>query len=765
MSSVLIFKRFGVILALVVAVLVSSGCRRSPEARSAIYIEAGKKLLQKKDPARAILEFLSAAKTTPNSAEAHYQLGLAYLAAGDLRNGVVSLSQAIKLDPKHSAARLRLAQLMTSTSDPAVLKDAQTRLQALLQDSPENADAFHALALTELKLGEPEDAVKHLERALAASPQDLVYAATLAQTKMAQRDYLGAERILKEACEKSPKAADAAVILGRFYAAQNRLADAERQFQRALTLTPDHAAALLNLATLQYQMGKKPDAEQNFKRLSALSDDLVNADYGIFLFQEGRREEAIKEFERLAKKDRDDRLARTRLVAAYQAMNRVPDGERVLNDALKRNPRDLEALMQRGELFLGARKYAEAEADLNKVLHLKADSPQVHYALAKLHQARGASQMQRQELNEALRLNPFLLMARLELAKSLIADKAGTAALGVLDGAPEAQKREISLIEQRNWALLSAGKAVEARKGVELALAMARTRELLLQDAVLKIAEKRYADARLSLHEALGKYPEDLRLLRVLVASYAAQNQVPKAVEDVRALVVRHPNSAALQYFLGNLLIETGDRAKAKQALAAAKKLDPEFAPADLSLARISLLQANWKDARQELTTILSAKGEDPQARQWLAMLEVSVGNQDAAITNFRKVVESQPNNATALNNLAFLLAENGKADEALKYAEKAVELAPDKPDFEDTLGWVLYRRGLWDAAVTRLQSAVSKGGAARHQYHLAAAYFRKGDPKLGQATLTAALRKDPNLPEARLAQQAAREATQKRQP
>jgi Tfp pilus assembly protein PilF len=106
------------------------------------------------------------------------------------------------------------------------------------------------------------------------------------------------------------------------------------------------------------------------------------------------------------------------------------------------------------------------------------------------------------------------------------------------------------------------------------------------------------------------------------------------------------------------------------------------------------------------------------------------------------------------LNNLAYLLADNGQADEALKYAQQALELAPDNPDFEDTLGWVLYHKGVYSTAVTHLKSAVSRGGSARQQYHLAMAYFKKGDADLGRAALQTALRRDPNMPEAKAAQQ-----------
>ena len=753
--------------AVILPVLLLAGCSRSPEARSSRYIESGKKLMEKKDANRATLEFLNAVQAAPKNAEARYQLARAYLAGGDLRKGIVALRQTIELDPKHTAARLLLAQLETGADDAEVLKDAQRRLQGLLQETPESTDALHALALTELKLGDPEEATHHLERALMTAPTDLMVTVTLAEAKLQQQDFKAAEQVLKNACEANPKSADARVLLGRFYVARNRNADAEQEFQKALAITPDHKPALLNLATLQDQLGRKQEAEQYYKRLAGFPDKTLNPDYGIFLFQQGRIEEAIREFDRLARQDPEDRAARTRLVAAYRASNRIPEAEKVLDEALKKNSKDLDALLQRGELLIAAKKYSDAEANLNQVLHVEPNSPAVHYILSKLYQVTGRAQMQRQQLNEVLRLNPFLLPVRLEFAKILIEGKEPGAALSLLNGAPESQRDSIPVLEQRCWALLLSGgqQQAEARKEIERGLGRVRTPDLLLQDGILKTEDKRYAEARQAAHEVLAKSPDDMRALRLLVRTYAVQNQMPAAVKDVREYAAQHPKSAQVQFFLGQLLRETGDLTGARQVLSNAKALNSEAAPMDLSLAQINLLQANWTDAKQELNSILAAQGENPQARQWLGMLEVTQGNQAAAIGDFRKVVDREPENATALNNLAFLLAESGKAEEALPYAAKAVELAPNKPEFEDTLGWVMYRKGLYDNAVMHLRSAVAKSSDPRLQYHLAAAYFRTGDAARGQAALTAAERKNPNLPEAQLARQAAQEATSQKKP
>src|SRR6185503_12358660 len=146
--------------------------------------------------------------------------------------------RALELNPEHPGARFRLADLMARTNGPEALRDAQRSLQALLQNSPENADALHALALTELKLGKPEDAVRNLERAVSSAPQELIFAVTLAEAKLAQKDPKGAEAILKKACNDFPKSPDAAVILGRFYGMQNRAAEAEQEFRRALAMDP-----------------------------------------------------------------------------------------------------------------------------------------------------------------------------------------------------------------------------------------------------------------------------------------------------------------------------------------------------------------------------------------------------------------------------------------------------------------------------------------------------------------------------------------------
>jgi tetratricopeptide (TPR) repeat protein len=313
--------------------------------------------------------------------------------------------------------------------------------------------------------------------------------------------------------------------------------------------------------------------------------------YGIFLLETGRGDEALKEFEHLSGAYPEDRAQRTRWVAACQRLGRTADAEKILNGALRKNPRDLEALLQRGELLITQGKLSQAQEDFNQVLKLKADSAELHYAVAGMHA------------------------------------KAGETAL-----------------------------------------------------------EK----------------------------------------------------------------LETGDKVHAREALSAAKATKSDFTAADVSLARIDLMQADWKDARKELNALISQKGDEALAHLWLEMLESSVGNDATALTEFQKVVDLQPNNATALNNLAYLMVERGdRSEQPLQYAQRARELAPDSPRFADTLGWVFYRKGAYRLAIPHLEMAAIKLPTAVIQYHLGMALYKAGEEQRGRSVLKAALRLDPKLPQA----------------
>lgn len=732
--------------------LLFTGCARSPQAQRDKHLTAGKQLLEKKDYRRAILEFQNAVQSMPADAEARYELGLALAESGDVQRGYNNLKRALELDPKHQQAQLRVAQLMASARDRELVKQGQEELKKLA-GSTRTPDVLDALALTQLKLGETGDAITSLEESLKTSPGDLGSSIMLAIAKLSQKDIAGAEDVLKKACESSPKSADPHVVLGEFYARQRRGPEAEAEFQKALRIDPKKYPALLDLARVQNSAGEKQQAEENFKRLANSGEQPYKPMHALFLFDNGRQNEAIAELETLFARDPSDRGARTRLVAAYEMTHRTADAEKILGQALKKEPRDTEALTQRAALFQASGKYAEAEKDLNEVLHLQPDSAEAHYTLAKIHKAQGQALSERQDLSETVRLNPNFVAGRIELAELLASGKDKKAALDLIDQAPPNQRQTPLLMAERNWVLWGMGNLSEMRKGIDQGLAKGKTSDLLIQDGLWKLRTGNVPGARAALEEALQIAP-DVRALEGLYSSYAANKAAPAGFEKVKEYASRQPKSAPIQVYLGILYLQNGDREKARAAFNAAKAGDPQYVKADFALVQVDVLEGKLGDAQKRLDTILAANDHSSVAHLWLGIVEQAQGHQAVALQEFRKSLDLDAQNPQALNNLAFLLSDYAnKPDEALPYAEKARELAPKQAEYAGTLGWIFYQKGLYETAVTQLAAADSmKQRDPIMKYHLAMAYAKAGDVKRGHETLAAALKLNPNLPEAKLA-------------
>ena len=105
-------------------VILGSGCARTPEQKNARFLASGKKLMEKGDYRRAVLDFSNAVQAKPTDAESHYQLAIAFVKNGQPQEGVLELRRATELNPKHSAAQLKLAEMMVMTRNPDLARNA-----------------------------------------------------------------------------------------------------------------------------------------------------------------------------------------------------------------------------------------------------------------------------------------------------------------------------------------------------------------------------------------------------------------------------------------------------------------------------------------------------------------------------------------------------------------------------------------------------------------------------------------------------------------
>jgi tetratricopeptide (TPR) repeat protein len=723
----------------------SSGCNTSPKAKEANALRRGEALRDKKDYTRALIEFKNAAAAMPKDAEPYYQMGITFLASGSAANGLAYLRKATELNPNHQQAQLKLAELYATSSNKDMLQQAATRLETILSSTPDNSEANDALALTEWKLGKTDDAIERLQDTLKKFPTRLQTSVELARLKLGQKDLAAAEKILQTAVANAPQSSPAELALGQLYMLANQPGKAEAELRKAIQIDPKNGQALMGLAAIQVAGKRMDEAEQTYRMASALPGAEFRPVHALFLYREGKRDAALSEFEQLAKKDPNDRAARSRLFAAYIALGKNQAAQNLIDRALKKNPADTDALYERAGLFMRAGNAVEAEKDLKQVLHFKSDFAEGHVAMAAVYRAEGMIGNERQELNEALRLNPSQVQARLTLARSFTQANEAKAALDLLNNTPPQQKNLAAVILERNWALLGAGETKELRSVLDQTLRIKRLPELVIQDAVLRMQQGDWAGARADAEEAIKNNPEDIRGARLLADSYLAQKQPAKAEERLKAMTEAYPKSAPLQNLLGQWYLSVKNTAAARKAFESAHAADPKFPGTELALAGLDYEEKHSDAARQRLLELVSADPKNAKALIMLGTLAGEANDQDEAIRRYKAALAVDGSNVVALNNLAYTLAPSDP-DVALKYAQQAAELAPNSATVQDTLGWIYYRKAIFSTAVNYLETAVAKEPTPRRQFHLAMSYLKSGKRDQGEKILQLALQQDPKL-------------------
>lgn len=744
------------ILFLLLPALLLFACAKSPETRRARHLEAAKKLLAAHDPNRAILEFKNALAIRANDPDTQYQTGLAYLSTGDWARAAEHLRKATDLNPSHSSAQLRFAEILATTDNPALIQEARRRLKDVFTTLPGDTETLTALAVTEWKMGEPDAAEKHLREALDKAPHQLGPAFALAKIKLSARQIDEAEAVLRKAANDNPTSAQAATILGEFFLTRQRTPDAQASFEQALRLDPNYPQSLQKLADLYFQNGRKDDAAALCRRLAALPDKSFKSAYAAFLFRTGDKEHAIAELRRLLAQNPSDLSLRDQLVAALVASERLAEADTLLTAELKKSSGDYNALIARAALYLTLQRYEDAEKDLTRVLSLRRQSAEGHYLFSKLHEVRGQDLSERQSLNDALTANPAFLPARLELSRFLIRKNDTRQALSLMDATPAEQRPLVAVVLQRNWALLAAGDTAAVERSLASELKGIPVPEITVLEAVVRLNQRKPADARTLARQVLAQDPEDLRALEILSRSYAAENNMEAAVRELASYAAARPNAANVQHFFATILLSYGRRTEARAALNAALAARPGHPDVERILVELDAAEGRYPEARQLLDRMVAEKGNHVFARLWLGNVAFLSGDAPTAIDNYKQALAYDPNQLTALNNLASLLAEKGQPDLALGYAQRAAELAPENAAILNTLGWVLYQKGLYSMAVRQLESAASKDANALHNYQLALAYLKTGDSARGQRLLASVIRQFPDTPQAREARKLA---------
>lgn len=703
----------------------------------------GKRDLQTKQYKKAVIEFKVASQNMPKDAEPVYQLGMTYLSAGAGRLAVEAFTKAIGLNPKHEGAQYQMALVKVGSDKPELVQEAKQVLSAFLGGHPGDAEALGALALAEAKLGNKPEALKQIEAAAEKNPANTRPAAMIIALYAAKGDVETAKQIARDLSERLPNSPDAVILRAQVSLATQDLADTDAQISRALALKRDFRPAL-ELRLRRELMTQNPAAaEETTQELSNLPEERTWAAYARILFSEKKVDQGIAEYQRVLKEHGDDVRLRDEYSAMLTSVGRSKEAETIVTGTLSKHPEDAAGLLQRTTFEIDKGNLDGASRDVKTLQELKAFSAGLSYQQSRIFGARGETIRQGDLLAEALRYNPRLWSARLELSRLLTASGKAKIALETLAQASAPEKRTLEYVYFRNMALMSTGDWNEVRKSVDAALALSRSPGFLFQDAVLRVRSHDLAGARKSLETAFQLAPTETATLNLLGDVMKQQGEGQKYIAMVKDAAAKNPGSASLQNILGGQLLSQGDWNDARAAFEAAKAAG-DVVNADAEIALLDLRAGAQDQARQRLLDLVRTH-DNARARMMLAEIETRKGSSaDIVVGHYLKALELEPANMPAMNNLANVLASRqGKYDDALFWAQKALGLSPANPVIEDTIGWVYYTQGKYDAALPYLEKSLRGLDRPTAHYHLAAALLKTGDPARGKKEFEIALKQD----------------------
>ena len=186
---------------------------------------------------------ISLSLAEPDSAQMHQLLAHEEIKEGNTNGAIAQYRKAIAINPNLPGVHFELAELLNTSLDPSVKKDADQEYRAALKSNPQDEKA-------ECRLGE--------------------IAARNGNTPQAYQHY-------SKAAELQPSDADAKLGLGKTLLEMNQPDKALPLLEQAVQLEPTNPTAHYRLATLYQKMGQTENAKREvdlYKQYKNLKEKL-----------------------------------------------------------------------------------------------------------------------------------------------------------------------------------------------------------------------------------------------------------------------------------------------------------------------------------------------------------------------------------------------------------------------------------------------------------------------------------------------------------
>ena len=596
----------------------------TPPAR--VYDAEGAWFAQKGDLKCSVAAFEQALSLEPQSAEAHFDLGLVRQRQKQSASAIKEFRLAMQYDPGLLQARCALGSALP---DPV---EAEAEFRKALELNPNLVCALDGLAQLLLNGGRYEAALTYWRQAVRIQPDDVdlqialatdIYKAAKGRQAAGLPAAEGAEvadaiQLFAELLKSHPEMTDAHFTLGNIYASERRFREAADEYQEVTRRNPHDTVALVAQV-------------QALLNVTAYTQALAPArDY--------------------VRQKPNDALGHVLLGMVYKGLGDYAKAEPELELGAVKVPDDFEAQYQLGFVLARLGKPQKALPHLRKAVALKPEDKQAQFQLAAVLRGLG------QKEESALIVDQFRKVTDNEFRNSQLTSE-GIKANDLLQAGKPAEAAEIYR------RMLAENPQESAWTAYNLALALEAMHDPKGAEEALRKA--------MSIDPKAAKVQAELGQLELTAGDLQAAQKWLEAALDLDPQLVEARGN------LATLFARKGDLAAAEGNLRQALEDDPKFKDGHLDLGLILAQQGKISDAEQELDKAVALAPEDPATLSTAGKAKARMGKMSDGIALLRKVVELAPDLAAAHLDLALALADSYDLPEALVETSEAVRLAP----------------------------------------------------------------------------------------
>jgi tetratricopeptide (TPR) repeat protein len=494
---------------------------------------------------------------------------------------------------------------------------------------------------------------------------------------------------------------------------------AVEQYREIIRLDPTDSDAELWLARLYRLQNEQEKAEAILRALLAREPANENGVEQLtqLLLDEGKSEEAVNSLQAILQRAPTPRLWEL-LGDAYNQIHDLPNAEQAYRKASESQPGDMNHHKELAQTLLAEEKFPEALEQYLGLVDMDPDDADNYLRLAEIY--RQMKQLDKAEQNILLAKQRAPNNLEVIYYESTIYEDEGRIddSIRVLSDAVTAVKSESEFAPSRR-----------------------RTLAILYQQLGQLYREASNYTAAVNTFEEMLRLgsEEDRRARMLIVDTYRDARDITKALDAAHKAVDAYPKDHSIRITQALLM---GENAQADQAVTQLRAL-LDGSPADfevqLDIAQVYEESKRWADAE---TAIHAAEKlqSDSQGKEMTGFLMGAIFERqkkfDQAESEFRKVLDLNPRNASTLNYYGYMLADRGvRLDEATALIKRALAEDPTSAAYKDSLGWALYKQDKLPEAEDLLREALE------HESHDPTILSHLGDvyAKMGKETLAEA--------------------------